>query len=164
ETFRSQSSHLVFVDGLDEMLTGKLQFQSIAALIAAASALNQELRDAHCPAKVVVLCRTDIFDRLPLAKKNTLRQARALELDWDSDQSNPRDSRLVHLVNVRARRSLDRTVDVFDEFLPAEVDGAPIVNYLLDHTRHTPRDVLQLMRALQDSAGDERLTEDEVKS
>ena len=74
-TFRTTNSHIVFVDGLDDVLTARdLQFQSIAALITEASRLNGELMSAGCPAKFVILCRTDIFDRLPGANKNKIRQ------------------------------------------------------------------------------------------
>jgi hypothetical protein len=165
-TFRTTNSHVVFVDGLDDVLTARdLQFQSIAALITEASRLNGELKTAGCPAKFVVLCRTDIFDRLPGANKNKIRQDSSHELDWYHDPRDPAGSRLHSLINLRAKHSLDRDVSVFDEYLPSKVEGRPAVRYLLDHTRHTPRDALQLMRSIQQfSDGPERLTEAQVKS
>ncbi len=166
KSFRTESSHVVFVDGLDDVLTVRdLQFQAIAALITEVSRLNGELRAAGCPAKFVVLCRTDIFDRLPGANKNKIRQDSSVELDWYHDPRDPAGSRLHTLVNLRAGVSLGREVNVFDEFLPATVDSRPAVRYLLDHTRHTPRDVLQLMRSIQGFAEQEgRATEGQVKS
>ena len=165
-TFRTTSWHVVFVDGLDDVLTPRdLQLQAIAALITEASRLNGELKSAGCPAKFVILCRTDIFDRLPGANKNKIRQDSSHELDWYHDPRDPAGSRLHALVNLRAARSLGRDVDVFEELLPATVQGRPAIRHLLDHTRHTPRDVLQLMRSLQEVGdGAERLTEAQVKS
>ena len=55
----------------------------------------------------------------------------------------------VQLVNLRAGRSLQREVNVFGEYFPARIDGRPIRRFLLHHTRHLPRDVLQLMKSLQ---------------
>ncbi|MDA0180475.1 hypothetical protein OJ997_09235 [Solirubrobacter phytolaccae] len=166
KSFRTDSTHVVFVDGLDDVLTTReLQFQAIAALITEVSRLNGELRVAGCPAKFVVLCRTDIFDRLPGANKNKIRQDSSVELDWYHDPRDPAGSRLHTLVNLRASVSLGREVDVFQELLPRMVDGRPAVRYLLDHTRHTPRDVLQLMRAIQGFVEhDGPVTEREIRS
>lgn len=166
KSFRTDSTHVVFVDGLDDVLTVReLQFQAIAALITEVSRLNGELRAAGCPAKFVVLCRTDIFDRLPGANKNKIRQDSSVELDWYDDPRDPAGSRLHTLVNLRASMSLGREVDVFEELLPAHVDGRPTIRYLLDHTRHTPRDLLQLMRSIQGFADDEGpVTAAQVKS
>ena len=64
---------MLFIDGLDEILThSELQFPALAALISEASRLNDDLRAAYKPFKCVVLCRTDLFDRLPGANKNKI--------------------------------------------------------------------------------------------
>jgi hypothetical protein len=164
--FPTASRHVLFIDGLDEILThSELQFQALAALISEAARCNDELRAAGKPFKFVVLCRTDIFDRLPGANKNKIRRDSAENLEWFDDPRDPERTRLVQLVHLRARRSLRRDVNVFNEFFPARVDGRPIRRFLLDHTRHLPRDVLQLMKSLQRFAPpSEPLTEDQLRS
>ncbi len=148
--FPTASRHVLFIDGLDEILTrSDVQFHVLAALISEASRLNDDLRAADKPFKFVVLCRTDIFDRLPGANKNKIRRDSAESLEWFDDPRDPDRTRLVQLVNLRARCSLERDVNVFEEFFPARVDGRPIRRFLLHHTRHLPRDVLQLMKSLQ---------------
>jgi hypothetical protein len=163
--FPTRSRHVLFVDGLDDVLAEReLQFQAIAALLSECARLNAVFGEHGKPFKVVVLCRTDIFDRLPGANKNKLRQDSAESLDWYDDPRAPDQTRLVQLVNLRAAHSLGRDVNVFDELLPARIDERSTRRYLLERTRHVPRDILQLMKALQRFAGDGPLTEAQVKS
>ncbi len=166
-SFPTASRHVLFVDGLDEILTqSDVQFHVLAALISEAARLNDDLRAADKPFKFVVLCRTDIFDRLPGANKNKIRRDSAESLEWFDDPRDPDRTRLVQLVNLRARRSLGREANVFGEFFPARVDGRPVRRFLLHHTRHLPRDVLQLMKSLQRFAPSTPtpLSEDQLRS
>jgi len=166
--FPTTSRHVLFIDGLDEILTQQqLQFEALAALVSQASKLNDDMRAAGKPFKVVVLCRTDIFDRLPGANKNKIRRDSSEALEWFDDPRDPDRTRLAQLVNLRAQRSLPRELNVFDEFFPATVDERPVRRFLLEHTRHLPRDVLQLMKSMQrfaPAADSGRLSEEQVKS
>jgi hypothetical protein len=166
--FPTSSRHVLFIDGLDEILTqSELQFHALAALISQTSRLNDELRAAGKPFKFVVLCRTDIFDRLPGANKNKIRRDSAESLEWFDDPRDPDRTRLVQLVNLRAHTSLQRPVNVFGEYFPTRIESRPIRRFLLQHTRHLPRDVLQLMKSLQRFAPtslSEPLTEDQLLS
>jgi hypothetical protein len=166
EDFTASTRHVVFIDGLDDVVTQKdLQFQALAALIGEVDRLNNAFRVKQLRLKFVVLCRTDMFERLPGANTNKIRQDSSQTLEWYDDPRRPERTRLMRLVNVRSRVALRREVDVFEEFLPAKIGGRPIRQYLLDHTRHTPRDLLQLMRYLQAREPDSGvLTEDAVLS
>jgi hypothetical protein len=166
EHFQTRSRHIVFIDGLDGVVSQRdLQFQSLAALMREVDRLNNNFKRREQHFKFVVLCRTDIFERLPGADTNKIRQDSGVELDWYDDPRHPDQTRLVRLANVRARASLQRKFDVFDEYLPAKVNDRAIRRYLLDHTRHTPRDLLQLLRRLQVNKGSlEPLTPAQVKS
>jgi len=148
--FPAAARHVVFIDGLDEVLTrDDLQFVTLAALVTEAARLNDRFRAAGKPYKFVVLCRTDIFNRLPGANKNKIRRDSSHTLEWFDDPRSPDTTPLIRLVNLRARRSLGTDVNVFDTFLPPTLNGRPIRRALLDYTRHLPRDVLQLMKSLQ---------------
>jgi hypothetical protein len=164
--FPTESRHVVFIDGLDSIVTQKeLQFQSLAALVQEASDLNHLFRRHRRPFKIVVLCRTDIFDRLPGANLNKVRQDDAVSLNWYDDPGDPSRTRLLQLVCLRARRSLQREVDVFREFLPRTIDERDTRAVILDHTRHIPRDLIQVMRKIQQrAAGERQLTAGHVKS
>jgi hypothetical protein len=164
--FPTQSRHVIFVDGLDSIVTQReLQFQSLAALMHEAADLNHLFRRMGRPFKIVVLCRTDIFDRLPGPNINKIRQDDSLSLSWYDDPRDPDQTRLLRLMALRARRSLGRDVHLFGEFFPPTVDDRDTRTVILDHTRHLPRDLIQLLRKIQRFSGAEhRLTAREVKS
>lgn len=166
DQFDASSRHVIFVDGLDDVISQRdLQFQSLAALVREVDRLNNVFDHGQRPFKFVVLCRTDIFDRLPGANTSKLRQDSAVELDWYDDPRHPERTKLVRLANIRARASLHRSFDVFDEYLPAKIENRGIRGYLLDRTRHTPRDLLQLLKRIQLHAGrTDRLTVAQVKA
>ena len=153
-TVRSNSRHLLILDGLDDILLQKeIQYKSIAALIFEAARLNQLFGQNNVPAKVIVLCRTELFERLPGTNKNKIRQDSAVELDWYHNPSKPETSMLVRLVNKRAQLADNELRDVFTTFFPREWcnqrRNQPFLTFLLNHTRHTPRDFIQLLINIQ---------------
>jgi len=153
--FPTENRHVLFLDGLDEILGQRdLQFQALAALMVAATRLNNRFREDQKPFKVVILCRTDIFDRLSGANVNKIRADYAESLHWYDDPAHPDQTRLVRLVNLRAERSLNRKVNVFSEFFPPDINGRDTRKEVLDHTRHTPRDLIQVFGYLQEFARD----------
>jgi len=162
--FRSSSRHLIVIDGLDDVLARNVfQYHSLMALINEAMRLNVLLRQASVKAKIIVLCRTDLFERLTGPNKNKIRQDFAFEFDWYHDPRQPSQSALVRLANLRADL-LYPNVDIFEQFFPVHIDNTTIHEFLLNHTRHTPRDYLQLLKHIQkyDSVG--RLTREQILS
>jgi len=163
--FRSKSKHLLIIDGLDDILTTRhAQYQALAALILEADRLNLLLRKNAVPAKIIVLCRTDLFERLPGANKNKVRQDSAVQLDWYHDPRQPQDSFLVKLANLRASLSGPRNRDIFDEYFPNEVEHQRAIGFLLDLTRHTPRDFVQILTHVQQFSRSGALTRDQILS
>ena len=163
--FRSESRHTIIIDGLDDILTKKdLQFQSLAALLFEVARLNRDFKRSGSPIHIIVLCRTDIFERLPDGNKNKLGLDSAFHIDWYRNTRNPAESRLIKLVNLRASLQ-DRTIrDIFDEFFPSMCEGRAIEEFLLELTRHTPRDFIQLLKYLQGFDGGRRLVRDDILS
>ncbi len=71
---------------------------------------------------------------------------------------------MIQLVNLRASRSNGAPTDVFEDYFPPRVYGTDCRRAVLNSTRHTPRDVLRVMRGIQDVArGQGRLSVEEVK-
>lgn len=163
--FRSDSTHLLILDGLDEILTARqIQYQSLAALIAESNRLNSLFHRECVPVKIILLCRTDLFERLPSANKNKLRQDSACQLDWYHDPRRPEDSLLVGLANLRARLAIPTSHDIFREYFPSTNDDQDIRAFLLDLTRHTPRDFLQLLTRIQQFASHGRISREQLLS
>jgi hypothetical protein len=159
--FRSENKHLLIIDGFDDLIRNKnLQYDALGALIFEAARLNNELTKAGTKAKIVVLCRTDLFDRLPGPNNNKILQDYAFRLDWSAVQ-DPRGTALIKLVNQRASLSLGESLDVFDTFLPPALsayDDEDVRRQVLAHTRRTPRDIVMLFKNLQAVSGSERMT------
>lgn len=148
--FRTPNRHVLMVDGLDEILTKRqVQYDSLAALISEASRLNRYFAQSGVAVKIVVLCRTDLFEQVPAPNKNKLRQDSAVTLDWYHDPRQPAESALIDLINLRAEVAYGRRYDVIGQHLPKHADGTEMPRALLELTRHTPRDLVQLFGCLQ---------------
>ncbi len=142
---KSQSFHTLIIDGLDDILTTReIQYKSLSALIFEVNRLNVEFGKYNVPAKILLLCRTDLFERIPGANKNKVRQDYSLELDWFHDPKRPGQSMLVEAAQLRTNRSLGCGIDLFGDLVPKNT-----IKRLLDMTRHTPRDFLQLLTHVQ---------------
>lgn len=164
-TIRSSSKHIIIIDGLDDILSERvIQYQSLSALMTEAMRINADLQSNNVPAKILVLCRTDLFERLPGPNKNKIRQDYATEFDWYHDPRQPRSSQLVNLANLRTRLTIPSIRDVFNKFFPSQIDNTDIIEYLLMHTRHTPRDFLQLLSHLQKYWMSNIFTRDQILS
>ncbi|HEX4303245.1 MAG TPA: hypothetical protein VHZ78_10655 [Rhizomicrobium sp.] len=149
-TVRSKAIHYLVIDGLDDILTSReVQYESLGALIFETDRLNQLFRQNFVPAKIIVACRTDLFERIAGANKNKVRQDYAIELDWYHNTRDREESLLLRIGDLRASRSLGHDVSVFDSFLTGKIDSTDMRTALLEMTRHTPRDFLQLMKNIQ---------------
>jgi hypothetical protein len=151
---RSESQHIVVVDGLDELLGKRsVQLDSLGSLVYEIDRLNTQFRRSGCPVKIVLLCRTDIYESLPNANKNKIRQDSAVELIWFSDTKTLSESNLVKLANHRASLSAGKPINIFDKYFPATIKNyhgqQETLQFLLDFTRHTPRDFITLLNYIQ---------------
>lgn len=161
----TKSKHLLILDGLDEIVTSEAaQWQSLGALIFEVNRLNALFMKRDVPAKIVLLCRTDIFVLLAGANKNKIRQDSAIELDWYSDPGSPGKSLLVKIANLRASLAFRTQTDLFSEFFPRKVFRRSTQKVLLDTTRHTPRDFLQIIKYIQRSCNGPTVNKDNVRN
>ena len=113
------------------------------------------------------MCRTDLYERLPGPNKNKIRQDSSVALDWFHDPRHPDKSQLMALANLKARVTEPKLVDVFKYFpqkIPRSGRMASTRRYLLDFTRHTPRDFLQLLQSIQFNSAKGRISTDQVKN
>lgn len=161
---RSPNKHFLIVDGLDDILSARsVQYKSLYALMQEAAELNGIFVKNGVPLKIIILCRTDLFDRTLGPNKNKIRIPFAVDLDWYHNPNDQDNSMLVRGANLRAKISLQRDVDIFSEFLPSHTHNVPTRQYLLDMTRHTPRDFFQLLTNIQKYHKSGRMTENEVR-
>ena len=151
-TLKTPSKHIIFYDGLDEILNKVEQqlekkFSSISSLIIAANDINDSLRMANVNAKIVVMCRRDLYNKFWDSNINKIFQDSALPLNWFSPDLN--NSNLIKLINLRASLSLGKPVNVIQDFFPTELGNKESIKMIFEHTRHKPRDIVELMNYLQ---------------
>lgn len=154
---QSEQRHVLILDGLDSIFLNDVHYdESLASLVQAAYDLNQKFRERSSAGSVVLLLRNDVFARVALALPDSqkMRDDRSFDLDWRvlSGEAGVR-APLMQLVNAKAGRALGlESVDVLSHFPDAIRVGKrsdspqliPTFQYLLNMTRHTPRDLLRL--------------------
>lgn len=142
---------VIVIDGLDDILTSReIQYLSIAALINEVKDLNLFFKRNELPFKIIVLCRTDIFERLPDANKNKIKRDCSYTFCWYKEgQDKQNDCGLVDILNLRGRLVYPEIGDVIQAMFPAYYKETNIYEALLEMTRHTPRDFMQLMLSIQ---------------
>jgi len=166
---RPQKEHIIVIDGLDSALTKRQnQYEVLSGLIHAADSMNNKFHVNKVDTTIVVLCRTDVLDKLSDPNKNKIIRDSGLVLDWYQDVNDPRETNLYKLVNLRAKVSLGRDVDVFTEFFPEHMSVGSkkkeTAKFLLEYTRHTPRDIIQLVNEIQNSSTGKKVTSNEIKN
>jgi hypothetical protein len=166
--FKSESKHLLIIDGFDELLRrGHLQYDALGGLIFEANRLNMDFASRGVPAKIIVLCRTDLFERFPGPNKNKIRQSSAVHIDWYCPPAHTAQSRLLTLINRRASLASEEAIDVFATYLPAtlKADGTGDIRaQILENTRHVPRDIIMLFKNLQGYSGEQVMTPSQITS
>uniref|UniRef100_A0AAU2A9N1 Uncharacterized protein n=1 Tax=Streptomyces sp. NBC_00093 TaxID=2975649 RepID=A0AAU2A9N1_9ACTN len=149
-TFKSARQHFFFVDGLDDLsLIQEGRKELLGGLIHAVADLNSAYRECGAPIKILICCRTDLYSRLEFSRAGKTKSDYGMELNW---YQNPRDFRVSHLVklaNMRARLVDSSCTSIFDEYFEPRIDSVTATEFLLGQTRHTPRDLLQLLKTIQ---------------
>ena len=150
---KSPNRHVLFVDGLDSIYLNDPKYdESLAALVQASYRLNQSLGAAGATGSVVLLLRNDVFSRvsLRLPDSQKMRDDLGVDLDWRIlTGAAGANAPLFKLVNDKASAAAGVKVNVLDYFpdrIPVGKNNRhiPTMQYLLNLTRHTPRDLLRL--------------------
>lgn len=161
--FQTDSQHILIIDGLDDVLTSKdIQYQSLSALIFQANRLNQEFLSARSSVKIIILCRTELFERLPNANKNKIRQNSATYLEWYNPSNGDNKSNLWKLADLRAKICDPSVSSTLEVFFPRTIDNSSADDFLLGLTRHTPRDLVSLLGNIQHHTKQAIPTRDEI--
>ena len=122
----------------------------MSGLLHAANLINDELHSYRIPLKIIVLCRTDVLDKLNDPNKQKIVSDRGIELNWYQHGIPLAENDLIQMINLRAKIDLEQEIDVFKEFFPAKIENKDVRKFLLDYTRHIPRDMIDLMTKIRD--------------
>ena len=161
--------HIIIIDGLDGTLGRRsVEYEVLSSLINATNIINNRFFEEGINAKVIVLCRNDVMDKLKGTNKNKYIQDSGIMLDWYQDVAELRNTNLNKLINLRAKVSLNAEVSVIDEFFPLVITTGntkkDTLKYLLEHTRHTPRDFIELMNYIQKVSYQHGATTESIKN
>lgn len=161
-----KESHRLYlvIDGVDEILTSReIQYQSVTAMINEAKDLNNYFRKNDLQAKIIVLCRTDIFERLPDPNKNKTRRDCSYTFNWYKEGNDTvNESKLISIANIRTKLVFPEVDDMFTSFFPESFNRTDIRTAILDFTRHTPRDFLQLLVSIQNNCSCSYVTKESI--
>lgn len=151
-TSKSSALQMLLIDELDEVLSFKSEHYAIlSALLRATAQVNETLVDEGINVKIVLFIRTDMLDKLDYPNKQKVVSGYGEELSWYQEGVQPQDTNLIRLLNVRASLSAGTEIhNLFSYFnFPRHCRGKEIRKYILDNTRHLPRDIVQLMHYIQ---------------
>lgn len=145
------NDHFIIIDGLDSIITHRdNQRKVLSGLLHAANLINDELHSYEIPLKIIVLCRTDVLDKLNDPNKQKIVSDRGIELNWYQHGIPLPENDLIQMINLRAKIDLQQEIDVFKEFFPAKIENKDIRKFLLEYTRHLPRDMIDLMTKIKE--------------
>ncbi|MEQ7124389.1 hypothetical protein ABN034_07675 [Actinopolymorpha sp. B11F2] len=160
----SRTRHVLLLDGLDSIFLNDPSYdESLSALVQAAYGLNQRLQSRPSTGSIVLLLRNDIFSRMALSLPDSqkMRDDLSLDLDWRvlSGSAGVR-APLIQLVNAKAARASGIEYIEVLEYFPPNIElnardpasrRMPRLQYLLNLTRHTPRDLLRLFEEIRNT-------------
>lgn len=141
---------IMILDGLDSVVDNtEVQIRVLSGLLHATNEINITLARKKVPAKIVLLCRRDLLDMLKDPNKQKMIDDYGIELDWFQEGVNRDDINLIRLLNKRASLSLGKDVNIFDEFFKEYTSNKKTYKFMLDYTRHIPRDMVRLINEIQ---------------
>ncbi len=165
ETWASQalssSRHILLIDGLDSIFLNDEKYdESLASLVQAAYSVNQKLMSSQASGSVVLLLRNDVFSRIALSLPDSqkMRDDLAFDLDWRVlSGAAGVNAPLIRLANQKAAKALDIDSVRVLEYFPNKIQvgrrgqgqSFDSLKYLLNMTRHTPRDLLRLFEEIR---------------
>ncbi|WP_369799746.1 P-loop ATPase, Sll1717 family [Cellulosimicrobium sp. I38E] len=118
-------------------------------------------------AKIVLLCRFDLYERLSSPNKNKIRQNFAVSLRWSPSLDESDDATLGGLILHRARLSGYVGDDPIRDLLPLNAPvgrrSQSMWEYLVDQTRHTPRDLIALLSKVQRRSDEGAVTTSQIQ-
>jgi len=150
----------VFIDEIELVFGKKNEYEQsvslIRDLIVAVSYLNDIARENGYPVRIVMALRNEVFRSV----KNTGYELNkpiedfGLQVNWRATSKSVDDSPLLQIIEKRiAFNTSDDVVkpeNIWKQYFPETIDGTPIKQYVLNQTWSKPRDIIRLLKTLQE--------------
>lgn len=162
---KTPNDHIIIIDGLDVVLSHReKQYKALSALLTAANDMNMKFRENSVNVKIVVLCRTDLLNKMSDPNSNKFIQNFGIFLNWFQESDELNQVNLIKLVNLRIKVSLNKEISI-SSFFPTTFEGnKETLKTLLEHTRHLPRDFIQLLNNIQGNTLHNIPSKNDIKS
>jgi len=148
----ANSKYYLVLDGLDNPIRhGRSNAVYIADLINASRLLNNFFAENRIVAKVIVLVRDEILMLVPDPNLTKRINDNGISLKWYDNSREPLVTSLFGILEKRAALTGDsRTAgELWHDWLPDQIHNRDSVRFVLDNTRHLPRDLISFFRELQ---------------
>lgn len=149
---RTSNRHLLAIDGLDRAITDNdAYWETVASLIRVSDKINRRIADESADhIYLLVMCRSDVLRQAAFSDAPKIAADSGIELGWNTQSSDFADSPLWDYIAAKAGLGVD---ELFALLPAAVVVGKErrilIRRYLIEFTRHTPRDLTELFRSIQ---------------
>lgn len=176
EAIDSEKEICLIIDDLDELdyfVTSNAENNVTINLIKAAKEINGIFQDKGIKAKIILLVRSDIINKLQLYDMNLgkTKSSCGVELYWlTNTQTSPEEHPLMHMVLHKIRASCGKLKnysdrELFNLLFPEKIDGKPPLDFLLDHSFGRPRDIVTyLSHVIQEFPSSKTFSATELKA
>lgn len=148
----TESQYFLVLDGLDHpMRKGRNNAPYIADLINAVRLLNMFFSGINLRAKIIILIRDEILQIVPDPNLTKRINDNGIELKWYDNSRDPLETSLMRIIENRAKLSgYNLTVkELWKLWFPEKINKKESHIFVLDNTRHLPRDIISFFRELQ---------------
>ncbi len=146
------ASYRFVIDGLDHPLKdGRSNAAYLGDLINAARAVNLFFTEQKVDAKVIVLIRDEVLALIPDPNLAKRVNDNGIMLKWYENSRAPLETALLAVVGKRANAAgfTEPIETLWPKWFNAYIDSKESVSFVLDNTRHLPRDLISFFRELQ---------------
>lgn len=157
---KSESSFVLAIDGLDRIIVDNdAYWLTLAALLRVGSDIHLQLIGANSSVHLHIMCRSDVLRRIEFSDTDKITGDATLFVGWDAHDPNSVDSPLWDYLAHKAKVPVDVLIGELPESINVGARGKmprdiPILEYLLQATRSTPREITMLMKNIQDHVPD----------
>ena len=91
-SYTEMRPEIIVFDGLDDILsTREVQYEALASLINVVKDMNLDFKRHSIPIKIVVLCRTELYELLPDPNRNKTLQDNSFSMMWYREGVNSQE-------------------------------------------------------------------------
>lgn len=161
----SESDYYLVLDGLDHTLrAGKSNAPYIADLINAVRSLNIYFSEQSIKAKTIILIRDEVLQLVPDPNLTKRINDNGVPLKWYDNTRSPFETSLLKIIQSRAHLvGFDDTIkNMWKEWFPSHIHYTESFTFILNNTRHLPRDLISFFRELQKLGKEPPFREEDV--